>query len=46
MQAKYEENVTRGRQLRHDGFFVEDMDMGRSSAHEIVEATLFAAERD
>jgi hypothetical protein len=46
MQAKYEDNLRAGKQLRTDDFFLEDKGEGRSSAHEIVEATLLAAERE
>jgi hypothetical protein len=45
-KAKYEENIAGGAQVRDDDFFLKDEASGRSSADEIVEGTLLAAQRE
>jgi hypothetical protein len=45
-KAKYEKNIAGGAQLRDDDFFLQDEATGRSSAEEIVEGTLLAAQRE
>jgi hypothetical protein len=45
-KAKYEENIAGGAQMRNDEFFLQDEATGRSSADEIVEGTLLAAQRE
>lgn len=45
-KAKYDKNISEGKQLRTDDFFLKDEAAGRTSADEIIEGTLLAAQRE
>jgi hypothetical protein len=45
-RSKYEENINKGKELRDDDFFLKDEATGRTSADEIIEGTLLAAQRE
>jgi hypothetical protein len=45
-KAKYEKNIAEGKELRDDDFFLKDEATGRTSADEIIEGTLLAAQRE